>query len=90
MIKKNLVKLALSGAALAAVAATLGTSTYAWYTTNPTVSANNIVGASSDTGSSSIFISKDSEADKDWSASVTFGDTAFASASMLPLQYANA
>lgn len=89
-MKKNLTKLALSGVALAAVAATLGTSTYAWYTTNPTVSANNIVGASSDTGSSSIFISKDSEADKDWSASVTFGVTEFASASMLPLQYANA
>lgn len=101
-MKKNLTKLALSGAALAAVAATLGTSTYAWYTTNPTVSANNIIGASSDTGSSSIFISKDSTEKKTWSAKVEFAVSDFKKAkantdpveyegfksNLIPLQYA--
>jgi len=76
-MKKNLTKLALSGAALAAVAATLGTSTYAWYTTNPTVNANNIVGASADSGASSIFISKDTGNNKNWSQTVKFADNAF-------------
>jgi hypothetical protein len=76
-MKKNLVKLALSGAALAAVAATLGTSTYAWYTTNPTVNANNIIGASADSGASSIFISKDTGNTKNWSQTVKFADNAF-------------
>lgn len=91
-MKKNLTKLALSGAALAAVAATLGTSTYAWYTTNPTVSANNIVAGTSDTGSSSIFISKDSDEAKNWSSSVTLTNADFVSAdpSLTPLSYATA
>lgn len=86
-MKKNLTKLALSGAALAAVAATLGTSTYAWYTTNPTVSANNIVASTSDTGSSSIFISKDPGTTKTWSSTVTFGATDFSSSKLIPLSY---
>lgn len=58
-MKKGLRKLILSGAALSAVAATLGTSTYAWYTTNTTVEANNIIGASADGGAASIYISND-------------------------------
>ena len=93
-MKKNLTKLALSGAALAAVAATLGTSTYAWYTTNPTVSANNIVAGTSDTGSSSIFISKDKSdvAKKSWSSKVTLTSSDFmiASPSLVPVSYGNA
>lgn len=100
-MKKGLSKLILSGAAVAAVAATLGTSTYAWYTTNPTVSANDILGASSDTGSSSIFISKDSATKKTWSAKVTFTKDAFGTvdgtsgeiteytSNLIPVQYAN-
>jgi hypothetical protein len=87
-MKKNLVKLALSGAALAAVAATLGTSTYAWYTTNPTVNANNIKAGTSDTGSSSIFISKDPGTTKTWSSTVTFGENDFSSVKLTPLSYA--
>jgi hypothetical protein len=82
-MKKNLTKLALSGAALAAVAATLGTSTYAWYTTNPTVNANNIVGASSDSGASSIFISKDNT---NWSQTVKFDGTEFTADKLVPVQ----
>ena len=57
-MKKGLRKLILSGTALAAVAATLGTSTYAWYTANETVSATNINGASAGATDASIFISK--------------------------------
>lgn len=56
-MKKGLRKLILSGTALAAVAATGATSTYAWYTTNTEVNANNIIGASAATGDASIFIS---------------------------------
>ena len=94
-MKKNLTKLALSGVALAAVAATLGTSTYAWYTTNPTVNANNIVGASSDTGSSSIFINKDHLVDGKvsgknpvWSSTVTFTGNEFnlSTGKLIPVQ----
>ena len=85
-MKKNLTKLALSGAALAAVAATLGTSTYAWYTTNPTVNANNIIGASSDTGSSSIFISLDHT---NWSSSVDLASVDLSTV-MVPVQYSSA
>jgi len=85
-MKKGLSKLILSGAAVAAVAATLGTSTYAWYTTNPTVNANNIVGASSDTGASSIFISKDSGSPKSWSQTVTFAASDFAAKKLIPAQ----
>lgn len=66
-MKKGLKKLILSGAALAAVAATGATSTYAWYTTNTNVSANNIQGQASAGGDSSIFISSDT---KSWSQSV--------------------
>lgn len=86
-MKKNLTKLALSGAALAAVAATLGTSTYAWYTTNPTVNANSLKAGTSDTGASSIFISKDSGTPKTWSQTVTFGADDFASSKLVPLSY---
>ena len=42
---KGLTKLALSGVALAAVAATLGTSTYAWYISNDTATINNASGS---------------------------------------------
>lgn len=50
-------KLIMSGVALAACAATLTSTTYAWYTTNTEVQANNISGATADTGSASVFIS---------------------------------
>jgi len=42
---KGLTKLALSGVALAAVAATLGTSTYAWYISNTTASVSGAEGS---------------------------------------------
>ena len=73
-MKKGLSKLILSGAAVAACAATLGTSTYAWYTTNTEVSANDIVGASAGVGDASISISGTGNAGT-WKNSITYGQT---------------
>lgn len=83
-------KLIMSGVALAACAATLTSTTYAWYTTNTTVSADGITGATASVGTSSIFISKDEG--QTWAQSVTLtaADTTsgnFASAALVPLQY---
>lgn len=44
---KGLTKLALSGVALAAVAATLGTSTYAWYVANSKATVSGVTGSTS-------------------------------------------
>jgi hypothetical protein len=49
-------KLILSCAALAAVATTAVSSTFAWYTTNTKVTANNIVGATSNSGDELLLI----------------------------------
>jgi len=54
-------KLILSCAALAAVATTAVSTTFAWYTQNSTVHALNATGVSMDSGNSSIFISGDHE-----------------------------
>jgi len=59
---KGLTKLALSGVALAAVAATLGTSTYAWYVTNSTAKVNGISGKVSSTGAGNIMVAQASTA----------------------------
>lgn len=80
-------KLIMSAAALAACAATLTSTTYAWYTTNTDVNANGISGATASSGDTSIFISKDHE---EWGQTVTItaDDTNgnFKSASLIPLQ----
>lgn len=55
---KGLTKLALSGVALAAVAATLGTSTYAWYVTNSTATVGNIQGTAQAGGTGSILVAE--------------------------------
>jgi len=55
---KGLTKLALSGVALAAVAATLGTSTYAWYVSNSKAEINNISGQSNTQAAGSLLINK--------------------------------
>lgn len=103
MKKRSLItKLALSGVALAATAATLATSTYAWYTTNTDVDANNISGGTAGAADSSIFVSTNGT---DFSQSVDFTvttgeggnattmDTAngsnFATASLKPAQLIN-
>ena len=84
-MKKGLRKLILSGTALAAVAATLGTSTYAWYTANETVSATDISGASAGAADASIFISKDHSI---WSSTVALDeDGDVTGGSLLPVEY---
>ncbi len=55
---KGLTKLALSGAALAAVAATLGTSTYAWYVTNAKAKVDGINGQAKSIGSGTILVAE--------------------------------
>lgn len=60
---KGLTKLALSGVALAAVAATLGTSTYAWYVTNSTASVGNINGTAQAGGTGSVLVAEKAASD---------------------------
>lgn len=80
-------KLIMSAAALAACAATLTSTTYAWYTTNTEVNANGISGATASSGDTSIFISKDHE---EWGQTVTITATDtngnFKDSSLIPLQ----
>ena len=84
-------KLIMSAAALAACAATLTSTTYAWYTTNTEVSANGISGATASSGDTSIFISKDHD---EWGQTVTItsSDTNgnFSAAKLIPLQNSTA
>lgn len=85
MKKRSLItKLALSGVALAATAATLATSTYAWYTSNTSVDASNVIAGSADSGDSSILISTTGTGG--WSQSVKYAENAFASVGLIPLQ----
>jgi hypothetical protein len=57
---KGLTKLALSGVALAAVAATLGTSTYAWYVTNSSATVDGIQGAAKAGGLGNVLVAENS------------------------------
>jgi len=66
---KGLTKLALSGVALAAVAATLGTSTYAWYVSNNTATVSGAQGstAGAETTGSLYAASESMHASGQWS-----------------------
>lgn len=55
---KGITKLVLAGTALAATAATLTTSTYAWYVTNAKVDATGVSGKVAATSTGSLFISE--------------------------------
>jgi len=55
---KGLTKLALSGVALAAVAATLGTSTYAWYVTNSEAKVAGVIGTTKAGGLGNILVAQ--------------------------------
>lgn len=55
---KGLTKLALSGVALAAVAATLGTSTYAWYVSNSTATVAGLDGATAESNSGNLLLAQ--------------------------------
>jgi len=66
---RGLTKLALSGVALAAVAATLGTSTYAWYVSNTTATVSGAQGstAGAETTGSLYAASESMHASGQWS-----------------------
>ena len=58
MKKSRITKLALSGAAVAALAATFSTSTYAWYVSNKTANVTAVAGSTASSGvGSSISLS---------------------------------
>lgn len=83
MKNKFLGKLILSGAALAACATTLVTSTYAWYTSNTEVTASGVEGESSANGDSLLLIST-TGANGTYSNSV---DLELNSKNLQPVQY---
>jgi len=60
---KSLTKLALSGVALAAVAATLGTSTYAWYVANSTATVEGLSGTTAASNSGNLLLAQLSNTD---------------------------
>jgi len=65
MKKSRITKLALSGAAVAALAATFSTSTYAWYVSNKTANVNAVTGMTdSAAGDGSISLSTTGVADE--------------------------
>ena len=73
--RKFVTKLILSGAALAVSAATLVSTTYAWYVQNSQVTATGISGAVKDNSASSIYISKNykvADNSGDWLPTVVF------------------
>jgi len=74
---KGLTKLALSGVALAAVAATLGTSTYAWYISNTTATVSGAQGSTSQasTEGSLYAASKTMHANGEWGNNVVLDPT---------------
>ncbi len=65
-------KLIMSAAALAACAATLTSTTYAWYTSNTQVDASGITGTSASTGDANVLISTDHT---NWSQSVDLSES---------------
>lgn len=75
MKRRFATKLILSGVAFAVSAATLVSTTYAWYVQNSQVTATGVSGTVADTEASSIFISKDyavATAAATWGPSVAF------------------
>lgn len=81
-------KLIMSAAALAACAATLTSTTYAWYTANTTVDAKGITGTTAETGTSSIQIAKEEGENKKWSSLVNLELSDITNYNKLtPLQY---
>lgn len=81
-------KLIMSGVALAACAATLTSTTYAWYTSNTEVTATGITSASATSGSDLLLISKTGK-EGSWSNTVAYEstDTGIEDVSLLPVAY---
>lgn len=89
-MKKITTKLALSVTSLGLAIATLSTTTFAWYTSNMSVSASGVEGTTSAATDNTLLISK-TGADGSFSASVelTASDYTVDGTSMIPLQYNN-
>ena len=81
-------KLIMSGVALAACAATLTSTTYAWYTSNTEVTASGISSSSATSGSDLLLISK-TGLEGSWSNSVTYlsTDVGISGVSLSPVAY---
>ncbi len=77
-------KLLLSCAALAACATTLVSTTFAWYTSNTTVTASNITGTSAASGSELLLISQDAS---NWDTAIADVQESASSAELQPLAY---
>ena len=99
-MKKFGFKIALSCAALAASAATLATTTFAWYTSNAKVSASNITAGTSDTGASTLQVS--TQLTQNYGSSIDFANAAYQGSTnnnnldntsidelLVPVQYGN-
>jgi len=83
---KSLSKIAIAGAALAATAATLGTSTYAWYVSNDNVAMSGVTGATAGTevGANLVIasnlVTSTGDAPYNWGPSITLAQAADRSA----------
>lgn len=79
MKRRFATKLILSGAAFAVSAATLVSTTYAWYVQNSQVTATGLTGAVEDKDTTSIFISKDYQTAENptWTSAVAFENSDF-------------
>lgn len=99
-MKKFGFKIALSCAALAASAATLATTTFAWYTSNAKVSASNITAGTSDSDASTLQIS--TMLNQNYGSSIDFSKSAYQGSTnnnnlgdssidelLVPVQYGN-
>lgn len=99
-MKKFGFKIALSCAALAASAATLATTTFAWYTSNAKVSASNITAGTSDTGASTLQVS--TQLTQNYGSAIDFSDASYQGSAnnnnlnngmiselLVPVQYGN-
>ena len=76
-------KLILSCAALAAVATTAVSTTYAWYTSNTEVSATGLTAKTDNNGADTLLISK-TGGKGTWSSSIAFEEAA---ATLSPVEY---
>jgi len=81
-------KLILSCAALAAVATTAVSTTFAWYTSNVDVSANGITASSQESDSSTLLISK-TGAKRSWGAKAEFDMATQETGTLVPVTYAS-
>ena len=75
MKKSRIAKLALMGASITALAATLTTSTYAWYVSNKVANVKSGAGTTGTAGADgSVLLSWSDKTDAIWTKDLTFND----------------